>query len=137
MGNVIDQLSESKLAMSGGVTIVYDDECPFCKRFVDFYRLKSAVDNVNLVDARKQPSLLVEMAERGMNLNDGMIVFVNGVRYYGPEAMHILAILSSEQGVFNRLNRFLFVKPKLAAFAYPLLVFLRKLVLVTLRRKSL
>ncbi|MFT5574130.1 MAG: putative DCC family thiol-disulfide oxidoreductase YuxK [Cryomorphaceae bacterium] len=130
-------MNDKELLGRKGLTIVYDKECPFCSNFADFYRLKSRLERVELVNAREHPNLLKELLGQGKDLNEGMLVYWAGRAHYGADAMHTLAIISSSGGVFNSINRFLFTHQRISAALYPVLVFLRKITLIVLRRSPL
>ncbi len=130
-------MNRAELINQKGLVIVYDGECPFCHKYVDFYRLKSRVEQLTLVDARQHPKLLKQLAEEAYDLNDGMLVVWQGELYYAAAAMRTLAELSAQNGLFNRLNRGLFTHTWLARIVYPSLVVLRKLFLALTGREGL
>src|SRR5687768_2368089 len=70
--------------------IVYDGDCPFCRSYVALLRLRERYD-VRLVDARKEPALA---AQYGLDLNEGMIVDLDGKVHHGARAMSLLSRLS-------------------------------------------
>ena len=115
--------------------VIYDGQCPFCANYVRLYRLRQLVGKVTLVDARGDHPAVAEVRRAGLNLDNGMAVRWQGRLYYGAEALHVLALLGSEDGVFNRLNRWLFRRPKLGQRIYPAMVAGRKLTLRLLGRK--
>lgn len=131
----LDELST--LSNQEGLSIIYDGECPFCQNYVELYTIRSTVSDVRLVDARAHIELVDQLLRKGMNLNDGMVVIWEDRYYYADDAMHLLTILSSSSGVFGTINSLLFSKPRVAAFSYPVLVVLRKLLLFILRRKPI
>ena len=130
-------MNQQELLSRQGLVIVYDKECPFCSNFVAFYKLRSQIERVDLIDAREYPELSAEMSHKGQSLNDGMVVFWAGQDYYAADAMQILALISASGGVFNTVNKALFARPKLAALIYPVLVFCRKLILKFMGRQPL
>ncbi len=115
--------------------VVYDGECPFCSSYVLLYRLREQAKRVHLIDARSAHPILDEVRREGLNLDEGMAVKFSGRFYHGAAAMNILAILGSNAGLFNRLNRSLFRHPRLARFLYPILVRGRWIVLRLLGRR--
>ena len=115
--------------------VIYDGQCPFCANYVRLYRLRQLVGKVTLVDARGDHPAVAEVRRAGLNLDNGMAVRWQGRLYYGAEALHVLTLLGSEDGVFNRLNRWLFRRPKLGQRIYPAMVAGRKLTLRLLGRK--
>jgi predicted DCC family thiol-disulfide oxidoreductase YuxK len=112
------------------IWVVYDGECPFCSSFVLLYRIRKLAKRVHLVDARSRHPVVDEVRRRRFDLNEGMVVKVDGRLYHGPDAMNILAILGSGKTLFNRVNRALFRRPGMARLLYPLLARGR---LITLR----
>jgi len=120
------------------IWIVYDGLCPFCSRYVMLYRIRQLMQKVHLIDARdgEQP-LVKELSGKGLDLNEGMVVKWDGKLYYGADCMHILALLGSDSSAFNRLNRWLFSRERLARALYPILVRGRKLTLRVLGRSAI
>jgi predicted DCC family thiol-disulfide oxidoreductase YuxK len=122
------------------LTVVYDGECPFCTRFVQFYRIRQLVGRVRLLDARGAPGadpVLEEVRRAGLDLDVGMAVKWRGRIYHGHDAMHVLALLGAEGTAFGRLNRALFARPALARRIYPVLVAGRRLTLRLLGRRMI
>ena len=117
------------------IWIVYDGLCPFCSSYVTMYRIRQLVQNVHLIDARASDEPLVaELSAKGFDLNEGMAVKWDGRYYYGADCLHVLALLGSESTIFNRLNRWIFSRRRLARVLYPILVGCRKLTLRILGR---
>ncbi len=114
--------------------IIYDGECPFCTRYVRFLRLREAVGAVDLVDARSDDPRVAAALKDGYDLDEGMIVSLNGTVYHGADCINRLALLSTSSGLFNRLNAFWFRSPTLSRVFYPLLRACRNLALRLLGR---
>ena len=120
-----------------GLTLVYDGDCPLCSAYVTRMRLRQTAGRLDLIDARQQPALVQQMEQRGYHLDDGMLLIVDGRFYHGAAAMHVLALMSSGSGWFNRLNYRLFRSPRLSSVLYPPLVAGRRGLLWLLGRKPL
>lgn len=120
-----------------GITIIYDGECPFCKEYCRLLTLKERVGPVNLIDARKPGIEVQEAQNAGYDLNEGMIVTLNDQTYHGADAVHILALYSEPNDLWNRLNIRLFRSKRLGAVIYPILRFCRNLTLKVLGRKPI
>ena len=117
------------------VWVVYDGECPFCSRYVLLYQLRERGQRVHLIDARSSHPIVGEIRARNLDLNEGMVVRWRGQYHYGAEAMHLLATLAGDGSFFNRINRLLFSRARLARALYPAFVRGRKLTLRLLGRK--
>jgi predicted DCC family thiol-disulfide oxidoreductase YuxK len=76
------------------ITIVYDGACPFCSDYVRYQDLKARAETVELVDARSDPEALARYAIDAADLEDGMVVIVDGVAHRGADAVHALSKLS-------------------------------------------
>jgi predicted DCC family thiol-disulfide oxidoreductase YuxK len=103
------------------VYIVYDGECPFCSRYVKVIRLRDAIGPIALVNAREEHPILQEVRDLGMDLDQGMATKISGRWYFGSECVHILAMLTSSSGFFNRLNAKVFKSPAFTKLIYPVL----------------
>ena len=116
--------------MSDQSLLIYDGDCVLCANYVRYARLKAAVGAVEMLDARSDDPRLRAYWEQGYDLDQGMVFDHRGQVYYGSDAVHVLATLSSGNDLFNRLNARLFSSPRLAKAAYPFLKFGRNLSLI-------
>lgn len=125
------------MSKASHLIIYYDGQCPFCTRYTSLLRLREQVGAVDLVDLRTTPNARRQFEAAGISLDKGMVVDYQGRFWHGSDAMHLLASLSGEVGVFNRINRLLFSRVWLATFLYPLLRMGRNTVLLLLARPPL
>jgi len=109
--------------------LVYDGECPLCRNYTQYLRVKETVRELILVDAREGGPLVEEVRDLPQDLNDGMVLKMHGRYYIGHEALNVLALISEKRGGFSRLNRLVFSSPLAARLGYPLLKSGRWLVL--------
>jgi predicted DCC family thiol-disulfide oxidoreductase YuxK len=130
-------LSSEHDGKAEGLQIVYDGECPFCSQFVTLYKAKSVVGKVDLIDAREDHPAVRLVKSKGLDLDEGMAVLWDGQIYHGADAVHFMAMVGSESGVFNRLNKLIFRSKPLARTLYPWMVAGRNLTLRLLGRRAL
>jgi predicted DCC family thiol-disulfide oxidoreductase YuxK len=121
----------------GGAWLVYDGDCPFCSRYVQYLRLRKAAGQVRLVNAREGGPLVDEMRRAGLDLDEGMVLKLGGRYYHGADCIHALALLSSGSGLFNAINARVFSSPRLSRMLYPLLRAGRNTVLGLLGRSRI
>lgn len=119
------------------IRIFYDGECPFCNRYVHLLRLQEAHGAPEFVDLRQHLNELPNLLDRGFDPDQGMAISINENWYFGHQAAHILAGLSTPFTAFNRVNRILFSSPMLARWTYPVLRAGRNAALFFLGRKRL
>ena len=124
-------------AQAGKTVIVYDGECPFCARYVAWQRLRATVGAVQLHDARAGGDLVAALWSAGYDLNEGMVLIWNDQVFHGDACVNRLALLSSNSGLFNRMNALAFKSPLASALLYPVLRFGRNTVLRLLGRQKL
>jgi predicted DCC family thiol-disulfide oxidoreductase YuxK len=116
------------------VTIVYDGGCPFCSDYVRYQDLKARADSVELVDARSDPKALERCAIAAADLEDGMVVIVDGVAHRGAAAMHALSMLSQTPGNWwVSTVAFASRSPVISRLLYPALKLGRRIALTALR----
>lgn len=117
--------------------IGYDGDCPMCKRYVRWVRLKDLAKEVKMVNLREIPKDTLAVIRGEYNLDDGMLFVMDGKIYYGNEAVHKLALLSTGSSLFNRANRFIFRHEGASRTLYPWLVRGRLLLLKLLGRSPI
>ena len=113
--------------------LVYDGECPVCKTYCKYIRIREAVGNLRLVDARQSSALMDEITAAGLDIDQGMVLKFKDVIYYGSDAIHMLTLLSTPSGIFNRINYYVFSTKLGARIFYPIGKVFRTLLLKILR----
>lgn len=111
------------------ILIVYDRGCPACELFATLTRVRAAAGELRLVDARDGGPVMAEITRRGLDIDHGMVVVAGGETYYGADAIHALALMSSRSGAFNRINYWAFRSKRVARVLYPVLRAMRNLLL--------
>lgn len=134
LGDLMTDQSLKSFAKTHPFVIVYNGECPFCSAYVRFLRLKRSAGDVELIDAREEPQIVQAVRDAGYEINDGMMVLDRGQVFYGENAMHVLALMSTPAGIFNRATAWVFARPKLARLVYPVFKLGRRIALALLRK---
>jgi predicted DCC family thiol-disulfide oxidoreductase YuxK len=117
--------------------IVYDGQCPFCSRYVQLVRLRESLGRVQLVDARKGGPEVDEVRQAGLDLDEGMVLKLDGRLYHGADCIHMVALLSTPSSWFNRVNAVMFRSRTASRLLYPVLRTGRNTVLRMLGRSKL
>lgn len=122
-----------------GTWFVYDGDCPLCRNAALALRLRQSLGGLTLLDARDSlhHPLMAEITARGLDLDEGMVIYHKGAFLHGQEALHFMAIHGSEKGLFNRFNRLMFRSPKLARRLYPALRTVRNMLLTVLGKTKI
>jgi len=100
-------------------------------------RIKESIGELVLVDARTNSKIMQEITKAGLNIDQGMVLKMNSNLYYGPDAIHALSLISSRNGIFNRVNYWLFRTKVLSNICYPILRSMRNLLLKLLSKTKL
>lgn len=124
----------NELLANNSNAILYDGECPVCANYVSFLRFKEELGEVALIDCRADEHFVVEACELGYDLNDGMILILQGQLFYGDKAVQKIAHSSAPKGMLNRLQSYLLRTDFAAKSLYPLMVIGRKALLKLLGR---
>jgi predicted DCC family thiol-disulfide oxidoreductase YuxK len=119
------------------ILLVYDKQCPVCDNYCRLVRIRQTVGDLKLVDAREPSAVMDKITSQGLDIDQGMVLKMGDRLYYGSDAIHALALISSRSGIFNRLNYWLFKSKILSRFIYPILRFFRNLLLKLLRRTKI
>jgi predicted DCC family thiol-disulfide oxidoreductase YuxK len=119
------------------ILLVYDKQCPACDYYCQVVRIRETVGELKLMDARESSAVMDEITSQGLDIDQGMVLKMGDRLYYGSDAIHALALISSRSGIFNRLNCWMFKSRTLSHFFYPILRFFRNLLLKLLRRTKI
>lgn len=117
------------------IGIYYDGECPFCSQYVRHVNIRESFGAPALIDVRRDAAGLALCRARGFDLDRGMVVRIDDQYYYGDRAVQALAMISTGQGWFNRMNKMIFSIPFLAMVLYPLMALGRNMTLALLGRR--
>jgi len=119
------------------ILLVYDNQCPVCDNYCQLVHIRETAGDLKLVDARESSPVMEEITARGWDIDQGMVLKMGDRLYYGSDAIHALALISSRSGIFNRLNYWMFKSRTLSYLFYPILRFFRNLLLKLLRRTKI
>ena len=121
-----------------GIIIIYDGECPVCTRYVQMVRLKQVHGEVRLVNARSENSELVDwVCSEGYLIDDGMVVLYGDRVYYGADAIAFISLVTTSSSILNKSISLMFRCKWLGKFIYPVLVLLRRMLLILLGRNKM
>lgn len=101
--------------------LVYDGDCPICRRYVRWQRMRRDVGELELIDGRQDSQARRELDAQGIDLDQGFALQIGDRWYHGGDALHRLTLMGTRSGVFNRLMYRLFSSPQRTARLYPLL----------------
>jgi predicted DCC family thiol-disulfide oxidoreductase YuxK len=76
--------------------LLYDGDCPVCSAYVAMARLRQLYPNLRIVSARTEPDLVAELRRDGYEINDGMVLSLDGKIYYAAEATRMIATLGRD-----------------------------------------
>ena len=119
------------------VQLVYDKQCPVCEFYCQRIDIEPSAGTLERVDAREESAVMAEITERGLDIDEGMVLKVGGDVYYGSDAINVLALMSSRTGVLNRLAYWTFRSQRSARLLYPVLKSCRNLLLKVLGRSRI
>jgi len=78
-----------------------------------------------------------KITKSGLDIDQGMVLIIGEKLYYGSDAMHALALISSRSGIFNRINYWIFKSKSVSSLLYPVLRIFRNLLLKILRKTKI
>jgi len=119
------------------ILLVYDKECPVCNNFCQVVKVRETVGELEIINARENSEVMEEITALGLDIDQGMVLKMDGQLYYGSDAIHALSLISSRSGVFNRVNYWLFKSKILSKLLYPVLRFFRNILLRVLGKPKI
>ena len=113
-------------------TFIYDGECPFCNHFAELLELRSKVNNISILDARKDPKLVKELLSKGFDIDQGAVLLNEDKIYHGHEAINrICNQINNPSSKLLKILSMTFKSSKRAKFIFPFLVTARRLALIS------
>lgn len=119
--------------MKRKLTLYYDLECPFCNRYANFVTLNDCYD-LQLKDAREYQAEIHFLC-KDMDINDGLIVSIEGKCLQGVDALRYLDISMQKKGLLSRLHGIWNLKKTFTKPIYTFIKMLRKMVLFVMGKK--
>ncbi len=100
------------------MTLLYDGQCPFCSRYgrATGARLK---DEIEAVDARRNPEVVSELRADGYDMNDGTVLLIDGLVLQGRDAVAALESMGGARSPAGRTVRALTKLPGFLRVVYP------------------
>ena len=113
-------------------TFIYDGECPFCNHFAELLELRSKVNNISILDARKEPKLVKELLSKGFDIDQGAVLLNEDKIFHGHEAINrICNQINNPSSKLLKILTMTFKSSKRAQFIFPFLVTARRFALIS------
>ena len=127
-------LRSSKLffLMTSNYTFIYDGECPFCNHFAELLEIKSKINNIKILDGRKNLDLIKSFLEKGYDLDKGAILLKDEDIFHGADAINIICKqISNPSSSLLLLLSSVFKSKKRTKVIFPLLIRARRFALIS------
>lgn len=86
------------------ILLVYDRRCPVCDHYCPSVTIRPSEGRLKQVDARQGGDIMAQITAKRLDIDQGMVLKVDGNLYYGAEAIHVLTQLSTRSDLFNKMN---------------------------------
>ena len=110
-------------------TIIYDGECPICKNFLIFTKLKEYNPEIKIINARENSEAVQYFKNLGYTIDDGFILVLNEEIYYGDKCLQKISKIINKENVFRNIYSKIFKYKVLSATSYPFFKFTRSIIL--------
>ena len=117
--------------MTSNYTFIFDGECPFCNQFAELLEIKSNIDNIKILDGRKNLTLIKSLLDKGYDLDKGAILLNDEDIFHGADAINTICkqINNPSSSLLFLLSR-IFKSSKRTNVLFPLLVRARRFALI-------
>ena len=118
--------------MTYNYTFIYDGECPFCNHFAELIEIKSKITNIEILDGRKNLSLINNLFHKGYDLDKGAILLKDEEIFHGADAIYtICKQINNPSSSLLLLLSGVFKSTKRTKVLFPLLVRARRFALIS------
>ena len=117
--------------MNTNLTFIYDGECPFCNHFAELLELKSKINNISILDGRKNPKIIKSLLDQGYDIDKGAILLKDSDIFHGAEAINrICNLINNPSSNLLKLLSNIFKSDKRTNLLFPFLIRARRLALI-------
>ena len=118
--------------MKSNFTFIYDGECPFCNNFAELLEIKSKINNIKIIDGRKNLNIIKSLLEKGYDLDKGAILLKDDDIFHGANAINTICkeIKNPSSNLLKILSS-VFKSNKRTRFFFPLLLGARRFALIS------
>ncbi len=118
--------------MDTNLIFIYDGECPFCNHFAELLELKSKINNVSILDARKNPKIINSLLDKGYDIDKGAILLKGDDIFHGAEAINkICNQINNPTSKLLKLLSNIFKSDKRTNLLFPFLLRARRFALIS------
>ena len=118
--------------MKSQYIFIYDGECPFCNHFAELLEIKSKIDNIQILDGRKNLTIINTLLEKGYDIDKGAILLKNDDIFHGAEAINtICKQINHPSSNLLKLLSEIFKSNGRTKLLFPLLVRARRFALIS------
>ena len=112
-------------------TFIYDAECPFCNHFAELLEIKSQIEDITILDGRKNLDLIKNLLVKGYDLDKGAILLKGDEIYHGSNAINVICkeIINPSHTLLKLLS-ITFKSQQRTNLIFPFLVRARRLALI-------
>ena len=118
--------------MNSNYTFIYDGECPFCNHFAELLEIKSKMTNIQILDGRKNLTLINSLLDKGYDIDKGAILLKDEDIFHGADAINTICkqISNPSSSLLLLLSR-VFKSNKRTRVIFPLLIRARRFALIS------
>ena len=118
--------------MNTNLTFIYDGECPFCNHFAELLELKSKINNISIIDGRKNQEIINLLLKQGYDIDKGAILLSGDDIFHGAEAINTVCNkINKPSGRLLKLLSNLFKSNGRTKLLFPLLLRARRFALIS------
>ena len=118
--------------MTSNFTFIYDGECPFCNHFAELLEIKSKINNIKLLDGRKNLSIIRSLLEKGYDLDKGAILLKDDDIFHGAKAINVICKeVNNPSSNLLKILSSIFKSNKRTKLLFPFLLRARRFALIS------
>ena len=120
------------IIMDTNLTFIYDGQCPFCNHFAELLELKSKINNISILDGRKNLKIVSSLMKKGYDIDKGAILLRGDQIFHGAEAIN--TVCNQLENPSSRLLKLLsniFKSNRRTKLLFPILVRARRIALIS------